>query len=77
MIKNLQPETLICTTKFCYEGKIPKTWKHVIIISLLKEEKDSEDVRNYRPVPLTKILCKIFERMVNKRLVWYLEREKK
>ena len=26
---------------------------------------------------LTNILCKIFERMVNKRLVWYMEKENK
>ena len=34
-------------------------------------------VRVYRPVALTIILCKIFERLTNKRLVWYLEKEKK
>ena len=33
--------------------------------------------RPNRPVALTNILCKIFERMTNKRLVWYLEKEKK
>ena len=59
------------------EGKISKTWKHAIISQLLKEEKDSKVVRSYRPLALTNILCKIFERMTNKWLVWYLEREKK
>ena len=80
MIKNLPPETLKYLldmyNKIWEEGEIPKTWKHATIIPLLKERKDPKDVRSYRPVALTNILCKIFERMVNKRLVWYLEREK-
>ena len=78
MIKILPPETLMhlldIYNKIWEEGKIPKTWKHATIIPLLKEGKDPKDVRSYRPIALTNILCKIFERMVNKRLVWYLEK---
>ena len=44
---------------------------------MLKEGKDPKDVRSFRTVALIKIFCKIFARMTNKRLVWYLEREKK
>ena len=43
----------------------------------MKERKDPKDVKSYRPVALTNILCKIIERMTKKRLVWYLEKEKK
>ena len=57
-------------------GEIPNTWKHVTTIPLLKEGKNTKDFRSYRPVALTNILCKIFERITNKRLVWYLEKEK-
>ena len=63
--------------KIWKEGKIPKTWKHATVIPLLKEVKDPEDARSYRPVALTNILCKIFERMTNKKLVWYPKKEKK
>ena len=63
--------------KIWEEGEISKFWKEAIIIPLLKEEKDPKDVRSYRPVDLTNILSKIFERMINKRLFWYLEKEKK
>ena len=59
------------------EGEIPKIWKHALITLFLKEGEDSKVVRSYRPVALTNILCKIFERMTIKRLVWYLAKEKK
>ena len=62
--------------KIWKEGENTKTWKHAIITPLLKEGKDQKNFRSYRPVALTNILCKIFERMTNTRLVWYLEREK-
>ena len=81
MIKKLPPETLKYLldmyNKVWEEGEIPKNWKHAIITLLLKEGKDPKDVRSYRLVAQTNILCKIFERLTNKRLVWYLEREKK
>ena len=44
---------------------------------MLKKGKDPKVARSYRPVALTNILYKIFERMTNKKLVWYLEKEKK
>ena len=43
----------------------------------MEERKDPKDIRSYKPVALVNILCKIFERITNKRLVWYFEREKK
>ena len=80
-MKRLPPEALMhlldIYNKIWEEGEIQKTWKHATVIPLLKERKDPKDVRSYRPVALKNILCKIFERMVNKRLVWYLEKEKK
>ena len=63
--------------KIWEEGEIPNTWKHATITPLLKEGKDPEDVRSYKPVALTNIFCKIFEKMTNKRQVWYLVKEKK
>ena len=44
---------------------------------LLKEGKDPKDFRSYRPLALTNILCKIFERITSKKLVWYQKNEKK
>ena len=46
------------------EVVIPKSWKSVSIIPLIKKGKDAKDVRYYRTVALTNILCvKIFKRI--------------
>ena len=43
----------------------------------IKGKKDTKDVMSYRSISLTDILSKIFNKMTNKRLVWYLKKEKK
>ncbi|HIP25812.1 MAG TPA: hypothetical protein EYG81_05080, partial [Archaeoglobus profundus] len=53
----------------------PKEWKHAIIIPIAKPGKDPSIPNNYRPISLTSCLCKLMEKMVNNRLVWYLEKE--
>ena len=54
-------------------GVFPESWRLATIISIPKPGKDHEDPSNYRPIALTSCLCKTLERMINKRLVWYLE----
>ena len=56
------------------EGKCPETWRHSIIIPILKNAKlDNHSPASYRPISLTSNLCKIMERMINNRLRWWLE----
>lgn len=57
-------------------GKFPKKWRKSILIPILKPNKDANVPQNYRPISLTSCLCKILERILNKRLVWYLETNK-
>ena len=47
-----------------------------IVIPLLKPGKDHTDPSNYRPIALTSCLCKLMEKLVNKRLMWFLENDK-
>ena len=55
------------------EGTFPSEWKTSIIIPILKSGKEPTNPESYRPISLTSCLCKLFERMVNSRLMWFLE----
>ena len=54
-------------------GVFPESWRLATIIPIPKPGKDHAEPTNYRPIALTSCLCKTLERMINKRLVWYLE----
>ena len=54
-------------------GDFPECWREATVIPLPKPGKDHSDPNNYRPISLTSCVCKTFERMINDRLVWYLE----
>ena len=54
-------------------GNFPPSWHEATIIPIPKPGKDHTNPTNYRPIALTSCLCKTMERMVNDRLVWFLE----
>ena len=54
-------------------GKFPEDWHKAVIISIPKPGKDKTEATNYRPIALTSCICKTMERMINDRLVWFLE----
>jgi len=51
----------------------PSQRRQATIIPIPKVGENLSDSGNYRPVSLTSCICKTFERMVNTRLIWYLE----
>ena len=55
------------------EKQFPKFWKQATIIPIPKPGKNTSYPENHCPIALTSCLCKTLERMVNHRLVWYLE----
>ena len=59
-----------------HTGILPDSWKEAIVISIPKPGKDSTDPVNYRSIALTSCICKTMERMVNDRLVCFLEKNK-
>ena len=56
-----------CKTPF------PEDWTLATIIPIPKPGKDPAEPNKYRPIALTSCLCKTLERMINKRLTWFLE----
>ena len=51
-------------------------WKKInlaVIIPIPKPGKDKTEATNYRPIALTGCICKTMERLINDRLVWFLE----
>ena len=67
-------QTLLAVFNHIWEtGFFPSDWHLATIIPVPKPGKDHTDPSNYRPIALTSCLCKTMERMVNNRLVWYLE----
>ena len=59
-----------------HTGILPDSWKEAIVIPVPKPGRDSTNPANYRPIALTSCICKTMERMVNDRLVWFLEKNK-
>ncbi|GFW40287.1 putative RNA-directed DNA polymerase from transposon X-element [Trichonephila clavipes] len=58
------------------EHCFPSSWREAIVIPILKPGKVATDPLSYRPIALKSCFCKTFERMVNTRLVYVLEKEK-
>ena len=56
------------------EQQFPTTWKTTIVTPIAKPNKDPSNPKNYRPIALSSCMCKLLEKMVNARLMWYLER---
>jgi len=81
MIKNLpdvyKEEFLSLINKIWEEGHIPKAWKIALISPVLKYGKPERLTASYRPISLLPCLSKVMERMVTKRLYWFIERENK
>ena len=65
----------IINKHWCSESFL-SIWQHAVVLPIPKADKDKTDPCSYRPIALTSYLCKIVERMINGRLVWYREKHK-
>ena len=77
MLKNLSDSAinflLYIFNKVWSEHSFPRLWRRALVIPFLKPNKDPLSTNSYRPIALTSCLCKILEKIVNLRLVFYLE----
>ena len=80
ILRHLPDRTLVFLLDIINEiwkdGTFPESWKSALILAIPKPGKDHYDPNNYRPIALTSCICKTVERMVNERLIWYLEKNK-
>ena len=77
MLKHL-PESAKGLLQICNKiwdtGILPETWKISLIIPVKKPGKEASQTTSYRPIALTSCVCKLMEKMINTRLVWFLEK---
>ena len=57
------------------QGQIPDCWKEGAVSPLFKNG-DRHDKKNYRPVTITSILCRVLEKIMRKRILNHLEKNK-
>ena len=68
-------QILLNILNYIWEGSdFPAEWRDATIIPIPKPGKDATLEDNYRPISLTSCLCKTMERIINDRLVYYLEK---
>lgn len=54
-------------------GILPPTWKTLAIHPVVKSGKPVDQIISFRSISLTSCSCKLFERLVHRRLSWLLE----
>jgi ribonuclease HI len=78
MLKKLSHSSLlnllVLFNRIWQEHTFPTHWRSAIVIPILKPGKEPTNPLSYRPIALTNCICKVLEKMVNSRLVYYLEK---
>ena len=78
VLKNCEPELSYILAKLfnkCLkESCFPNCWKVSLVIPLSKNVGERSTAKNYRPVSLLSVVSKVFEKLVNFRIVDHLEK---
>ena len=78
VLKNCEPELSHiltelfnkCLKEFCF----PDCWKVSSVVPVFKNVGERSTVKNYRPVSLLSVVSKVFEKLINNRIVDHLEK---
>ena len=77
MILHLPPDwknELLQIFNHCWKkGYLPPSWNHALITPIHKPNSDKSLPSSYRPIALTSAYSKVLEKMVSRRLNWYIE----
>src|SRR6218665_1291240 len=78
MIRYLPKSSLVIFldlyNKLWLNGQTIPEWNEAIVLPIIIPGTDASNPQSYRPISLSPVLCKIMERMITNRLVWYLEK---
>ena len=78
VLKNCEPELSYILTKLfnkCLkESCFPDCWKVSSVVPVFKNVGERSTAKNYRPVSLLSVVSKVFEKLVNNRIVDHLEK---
>ena len=78
LLKHLPEDTLKILKEILniiwISGDFSHQWMAATVIPIPKPNKDHTNPLSYRPIALTSCLCKVLERMINTRFIWYLEK---
>ena len=77
VLKNCEPELSYilaeifnkCLKEYCF----PDSWKFSSVVPVFKNVGERSTAENYRPVSLLSVVSKVFEKLVNNRIVDHLE----
>lgn len=68
-------KTLLALYNKIWKGNdFPVSWRHSIVLPILKTGKNPQSAASYRPISLTSTLCKIMEKLVATRLAYFVEK---
>ena len=78
VLKNCEPKLSyilaelfnMCLKEFCF----PDCWKISSVVPVFKNVGERSTAKNYRTVSLLSVVSKVFEKLVNNRIVDYLEK---
>ena len=78
VLKNCEPELSYILTelfnKCLKESCFPDCWKVLSVVPVFKNFGKSSTAKNYRPVSVLSVVSKVFEKLVNNRIVDHLEK---
>ena len=60
--------------KYLKESYFPDRWKFSSLVPLFKNAGERSTAKNYHPVSLLSVVSKVFEKLVNNRIVDHLEK---
>lgn len=76
IIFEFQPRNLLNALNRCFfSGYFPRIFKRATISLIRKPGKRSNEVSSFRPISLLPVMGKIFEAIINKRLIYYLHEQ--